>query len=176
MNTICWFQRKEEGISRANKQSIYWQTCLSHYSTMAMLAQAHFLHPPFNTSLWHECFMHIQSLAGLQYCVFFFLQKTLLLSYYMKCHRSNKDLYKRDSSGLWLLQLSRYSSVKMTQSLRTLEAKRKKNSNINNEVKEKGGKKTKPFITNEKTGRASHCENANDNQLAIPHDLGCVGV
>lgn len=49
----------------------------------------------------------------------------------------------------------------MTQLPRPLEAKkrqqRKKNSNINNEVKETGGRKQKPFITNEKTDKASHC-------------------
>lgn len=80
----------------------------------------------------------------------------------------------------------RYKSCKMTQLLKTLEAKRqsrKKNCNINNEVKEIqrgvcvwGGVKTKAFITNEKRGRASHCKSANNNQLAIAHDLGCAGV
>lgn len=52
----------------------------------------------------------------------------------------------------------------MTQLQRALEAgkkkrggKGKKNSNINNGVKETGGRKQKPFITNEKTDKASHC-------------------
>lgn len=39
-----------------------------------------------------------------------------------------------------------------------------------------GGRKQKPFITNEKTDKASHCWSANDNQLAIACDLGRVGV
>lgn len=51
----------------------------------------------------------------------------------------------------------------MTQLQRALEAGKKrggrgkKNSDINNGAKETGGRKQKPFITNEKTGRASHC-------------------
>lgn len=70
----------------------------------------------------------------------------------------------------------------VTQLRRALEAGRKrggkgrKNSNINNGVKETGGRKQKLLITNEKTDKASHCSSANDNQLAIACDLGHVGV
>lgn len=61
MNTICWFERKMEGISRANIQSITRRPVSPCYSTTSMSAEAHFLQPPFYTSLWPECFM--QSLA-----------------------------------------------------------------------------------------------------------------
>lgn len=70
MNTICWFQRKEEGISRANKRSITGRPASPRYSTMTMLAEAHFLHPPSYTRLWHVCSVHVQSLANLNLILF----------------------------------------------------------------------------------------------------------
>lgn len=64
MNTICWFQRKEKGISRANKQSNMGRPASLYYSTMPMLAEALFLHPPFYTVM---CFLQMESLVGLGY-------------------------------------------------------------------------------------------------------------
>lgn len=48
-----WYEhnllRKEEGISRANNQSITGRPASPCYSTVTTLAKAHFLPPPFNT-------------------------------------------------------------------------------------------------------------------------------
>lgn len=138
MNTICWFQRKEEGISRANKRSITGRPASPRYSTMTMLAGAHFLHPPFYTSPWHACFMHTDSLQDLEY---WFFKNIANLPFTENTTDSKQNRPCGIPQGCWLLQLTRYNSVRMTQlrgGSRGEKEKRKKNSNINNEVKEMG--------------------------------------
>lgn len=64
----------------------------------------------------------------------------------------------------------------MTQLWRSLKAKQaNRKKMINNEAKTTV-EENKAVHNKCETGRASHCENGNDNQLAIRHDLGRVAV